>query len=225
MDELRTFDVKEEEIPSIITSQFKEIADLQKSVEQAMKKAEEAKESADRAYSHSAGLFQKRNAIESLQSAAVNLADSQVSAAEAQKLSFVYQEKLGKITQYLFGLGVANLAANRSVVRELELKLKGASEKELGDLARQEIVNVIKQLKAQEDIMNKQNELSLKMRQHEQRLSQQENTEKEYGKMLAENAERDAEQDRLIAEQAAKDAEHDRLLAENAERDAEQDRL
>ncbi len=238
-NETELVSVREEEIPAIITSQFKEIARLQENVETAMKKAEEAKESADRAYSQSAGFGHKRDAIEALQSATVDLAESQISAAEAQKVSFEYQEKLGKITQYLFGLGVANLASNRSVVRELELKLKGASKKELNDLARQEIVNVIKQLKAQEDIMNKQNELSQKIRQQEQRIIQQEGMTEEYNKilaenaqkdatqdrLLAENAQRDAEQDRMLAEQAAKDAEHDRLLAENAQRDEEQDRL
>ncbi len=224
-NESEIVNVREEEIPAIITSQFKEIARLQENVETAMKKAEEAKESADRAYSHSAGFGHKRDAIEALQSATVDLAESQISAAEAQKVSFEYQEKLGKITQYLFGLGVANLASNRSVVRELELKLKGASKKELNDLARQEIVNVIKQLKAQEDIMNKQNELSQKIRQQEQRITQQEGMTEEYNKLLAENAQRDEEQERRLAEQAAKDAEHDRLLAENAQRDEEQDRL
>ena len=58
---------------------------------------------------------------------------------------------------YLFGLGVSNLAMNRSVVRGVEMRLKGASEEELDELARQEILGVVRQLKAQEDIMKNRN--------------------------------------------------------------------
>ena len=70
-------------------------------------------------------------------------------------MSFEYQKKLGEITKYLFGLGVTNIAMNRSVVRELELKLQGASAEELDEFARRELLGVVKQLKAQEDIMKK----------------------------------------------------------------------
>lgn len=251
MDRYEVQIVDEAQIPSIITSQCREITNLQESVNAAMEKAEKAKESADRAKGKSAGLFQKKEAIESLQSATFDLAESQISATDAQKISFEYQEKLGKITQYLFGLGVTNLAANRCVVRELELKLKGASEEELNDLARQEIINVVKQLKAQEDIMNKQNELSKKVKQHDEKLAQHQATDEslekkihaqtakgierdkktaaiaqkdiEQDKRISANDNKNAEQDKLITDQAEKDKEHDRLLAEGAEKDKEQD--
>lgn len=57
-------------------------------------------------------------------------------------------------------------------MRELELKLKGASEEELDELARREIISVVKQLKAQEDIMKKQSDLSDKVRIHESRINE-----------------------------------------------------
>ena len=231
--------VREADLPIIISSQMKEITKLQTSVNDAMKKADQAKQSADRAKNYSAGLFQKKEAIECLQTATADLAESQMSAADAQKLSFEYQEKLGKITQYLFGLGVTNLAANRAVVRELELKLKGASEEEMSDLARQEILNVVKQLKAQEDIMNKQAQLSQKVKQHENDIIVQKKAEdeqnnliaqelaksKEHDRLIAERTKKDEEHDRLIAEQAKKDKEHDRLIAEQVKKDKEHDRL
>ena len=105
------------------------------------------------------GLFQKEEAIEALQSATVQISEAKTASAEASNVSFEYQKKLGEMTRFLFGLGVSNIAMNRSVIRELELRLKGASVEELDALAQQELLGVIKQLKAQEDIMKKQSEL------------------------------------------------------------------
>lgn len=97
---------------------------------------------------------------------------AQICSAEAQEVSFTYQQKLAEMTKFLFALGVSNIAMNRSIVRELELKLKGASEEELDELARREIISVVKQLKAQEDIMKKQSDLSDKVRIHESRINE-----------------------------------------------------
>ena len=72
--------------------------------------------------------------------------------------------------RYLFGLGVSNLAANRTVVRELELKLKNASKEELSELARQEITNVILQLRAQEDMQNRLNGHDKLLQEHKSRI-------------------------------------------------------
>ena len=217
--------IKLEEIPDIVASQVSEIEKLEGKVNAAMRKAEEAKQSADHAYRKSTGWFKKGEAIESLQQAAVDLAESQISASEAQKVSFEYQEKLSEITKYLFMLGVMSLAANRKVVNELQERLRGASEEKLNDLARQEIMNVIKQLKAQEDIMIKQQFLAEKVRKHEKSLLEKENKDEEQDRRIAENVVRDEEQDRLIAENAARDEEQDRRIAENAAKDEEQDRL
>ena len=224
-NEIQLYEINESELPNIITSQISEIKKLEDKVNVAMQKAEDAKQSADSAYRKSTGLFQKGKAIESLQQAAVDLAESQISASEAQKVSFEYQEKLGKISQYLFGLGVTSLASNRSVVRQLQLQLNGASKEELSDFARQEITNVIKQLKAQEDIMNKQNFLAEKVKQHEQNLKEIESKDEEQDRQIARNVAKDKEQDRKIAEQVLKDEEHDRRLAEQALKDEEHDRL
>ncbi len=148
------------EIPSIISNTFSELERYKNNVEISERKANNAINSARYARSQSAGLFQKKAAIEALQTATVENADAIGSLADAEKVSFEYQKKLGQFCKFLFALGVKNIAANRSVVRELELKLSGATKEELDDLARQEILNVIKQLKAQEDIMIKQEKLS-----------------------------------------------------------------
>ncbi len=165
--------ITESMLPDIISGQIKEIESLELSIKNAVAKAEEARALANNAKEMQAGLFQKKEAIELLQAATISLAEAEAATVEAQGISFECQKRIGEITKYLFALGCTNMAANRSVVRELKLILEGASGERLDELARQEIVNVIRQLKAQEDIINKQNELSARVREQERQLSEQ----------------------------------------------------
>ena len=158
------YQIHRAELPEIISGQVILLNNLDRKVKDANKRAEAAKSSADLAAGKSAGLFKKKAAIEAIQLAQTEIAQAIVSGVEAQKVAFEFQTKLAHITKYLFGLGVTNLALNRSVVRELKLKLEGASAEDLSDLAKQEILNVIGQLKAQEDLLQKQEELDKKIK-------------------------------------------------------------
>ena len=238
-DEIQVLNVNQSELPKIITNQWSSIERLDRKVKQSMQKANDAKDLADRAWNQSAGFGHKKEAIESLQTASVALAESQVQTVEAQKLSFEYQKQLSEITKYLFALGVSNIAANRTVVRELQLRLKDASESEISELAKREIFSVISQLKAQEDIMEKQEKMSKLLHEHDnnfdvqtQKTIQQgvliNNAEKQinkHEKLIAEGIEKDKEQDKIISEQADKDLEHDKLIAEGIKKDKEQDKI
>ncbi len=219
--DLISVEVNASQVPTIIQEQFKGLSDLRENVSRATEKAENAMERAVVARGKSAGLFHKKEAIESLQEATVDLADAQISAAQAQEVSFEYQQKLAEITKYLFALGVSNIAMNRCVVRELELKLKGASEDELDELARQEICAVVKQLKAQEDIMKKQEDMGHKVKAHEMTLRNQEKKDKEQDKLIAGNHQRTIEHEKILAEQAEKARNQDKEIARQAEKDEE----
>lgn len=165
--------LKDEDLPAIITDQITKLNLLDKSVQQAKIAAANAKDSAETARSKSTGWFRKKAAIEELQSAGIDLAEAVQYGAEAQELSFEFQTKLAEITKYLFGLGASNIASNRSIVRQLELKLNGASKHELTELAKQELQGVIKQLKDQEDILKKQDFLSKYVKSHDNMLNDQ----------------------------------------------------
>lgn len=211
------------ELPQIIEKSFNKISEVEKKSKIAMDKANEAHESAKSANNKSAGLGHKKEAIELLQSTAMNLADAQTLSAEAQKVSFEYQKQLGEITKYLFGLGITNIAANRTVVRELQERLKGASEEEISDLARQEILNVVNQLKAQEDIMNKQSKLFEKVKQHDTKITEQENKTNSHSLLINKNIEKDEEQDESIKNLEIENDEQDesikKLEIENDQQD------
>lgn len=228
---------EEEDFSSVVKNKLVEIDKLDKLIISCKEKADKSKNSANEAKEKSAKLFHHKAAIEYLQNAVIDISDSQVSQAEAQQLSFEFQKKLAEISQFLFELGVSNLAANRTVVRELELKLKGASEEELNDLAYKELMNVIKQLKAQEDIMNKQAELTKKVNKNQKNIKKQESINYEQEIKISNQAEKDLEHDKLIAEntyknlqqdykldkQTKKNLEHDRQIAQNIKKNIQQD--
>lgn len=213
------------DLPSMVSNQVEQIRDLSVKVKQAMKSAKQAKESAENAKRKSTGFGHKKEAIEALQSATMDVVEAQISAAEAQETSFQYQQQLSEITKKLFGLGILNIAANRTVVRELELRLQNASEEELSELAKKEICNVVKQLKAQEDIMEKQATQGQALKELSISVSSIKDKDLAQDRLIEEGAQKDNEQDQLIEEQAKKDEEHDRLIAEQAEKDEEHDRL
>ena len=159
-----------EQLPTIIGNTFKHISEVDRKISNAVSRAEEAKKLADEASQKNAGWSffgsDKKEAIEALQSATVLQANALSDSVDANKELFNNQKKMSEALRYLFGLGVANMAANRTVVRELELKLKNASQEELSELARQEITNIILQLRAQEDMQYKLENHDRILREH-----------------------------------------------------------
>lgn len=204
--------ISEADLPKIISGQVTKLNQLDKSVKEAIKKAEQAVDSADSAKNQSAGLFKKKAAIEELQAAGVDLADAVMSGAEAQKISFEFQRKLAEISKYLFGLGVSNIASNRSVVRELELRLKGASKEKLSKLAKQELLLVVKQLKDQEDILMKQEKMVTVVKGHDERLEEHSKKSKFMEEILATQNEVDQKHGEELVRQSETDRKLEKLI-------------
>ena len=171
--ELDNYDlaVKESDVPEIIGSQFTIMQEYKENLDIAKKKDLDAQVQALGSKEKKTGVFKNKTAIESLQETTLSLADAQIIAAEAQEKSFEYQKKLAEITKYLFGLGVSNIAANRIVVKELEMRLKNASEDEIDSLAREEIKNLVRELKMQEDVMQKQSLLNERIRELDEKMT------------------------------------------------------
>ena len=164
-------DIGPEDIPNVIGKSFDLIKALESQIKQASSSAESAKDKASSAWDEDAGFFNRKNAIEALQSSGRDTTTALVDGIEAQKLSFQLHGQLAEVTKYLFALGVGSIALNRSVVRELEAKLSGASQEELSTLARTEVISVIRQLKAQEDIMSKQEKMNRILKEHDNEMT------------------------------------------------------
>lgn len=223
----------EQQLPAIISSQYDSIVELEDSVVKSIKLAKDAERSAQKASEFTVHWYGgRREAIELLQDASKYSSEALISLAEAQKKSFEYQTKLTEITKFLFGLGVSSLAMNRCVVRELELKLKGASDEDISDLAKQELRNVIYQLKAQEDIMKKQEDLTGKVKEQagqlkeiDRQLDDFEEADEKQDEKIAENAEKLTKHSKTLSEQQKKDEEHDQQIDELRQENDEQDEL
>ena len=182
-------DIPENELPTVIAKHFSELEKLRNSVNMSCDAADLAKQSADVASrwvqdEHGVWIFKwksdnTKETINNLQKAATDLAKAQQSAAEAQKFTFENQEKIGQIIRYLFALGASNIAANRSIVNRLKHELEGMPKGQLNEMARQEIYAVIRQLKTQEDLLNKQKNQGEILREHDDHFKQIEDVIKE----------------------------------------------
>ena len=164
-------DFKPSELPQIITSQVQKIKTLAEKVENAKRKAKIARDAAQDANKKMNVFSGRKEAIEQLQSSGKSIASAVEENAEAHQLSFEFHKELAEISKFLFGLGVTNIAQNRMVVRELELKMKGASVGEISELAKQELISVVRQLKQSEDILHKLDQNKNNLRRLNERLS------------------------------------------------------
>ena len=160
MVSIDTSEYTEESLSDLITTRIDALNDLEKHIIEAEEAAETAvKEANNVKEGIKSGIIwkslDKDKAIKKLQNAAIITAKALEESSDAHKKTFEYQKRLTNISYSLFRLGVSNIATNRSLVREIELRLKGASEKEISNLARNELVRVVTQLKEQEDLQKK----------------------------------------------------------------------
>lgn len=160
MVNIDTPEYTEESLSDLITTRIDALNDLEKHIIEAEEAADTAVKEANNVKNGiKSGLIwkslDKDKAIKKLQNAAIITAKALEESSDAHKKTFEYQKRLTNISYSLFRLGISNIATNRSLVREIELRLKGASEKEISNLARNELVRVVTQLKEQEDLQKK----------------------------------------------------------------------
>lgn len=106
-------------------------------------------------------------------------------------------------------LGASSIAMNRIVIAELQSKLKQASDEELSQAAREELIGVIKLLREQESAFSRQDRMS-------EQITETAKVVKRQGEDIVGIHEVDKKQDE-------KDAQHDDLIAKNASKNTEQD--
>lgn len=173
--------VNVDKLPEIITTQIDSISELEKKIKacddsanNAMnyvsKKMHRYEDKGKWIFKHRSG--NTKDIIEDTQKAIDNLAEAQHVTVDALRQSFEFQKKLADVSKNLYELGCANITLNRIAVRTIEAKLNGASKKDISELARQEMLAVVKQLKEQEDIFKKQEDLNAKVKSNFERLNE-----------------------------------------------------
>ena len=90
--------------------------------------------------------------IKKMQESTYYLSNVVIDISNNQIIFWDYLKKISEITKFLFNLGISNIVANNIVVHYLEKKLSDASKEELDDLAREEVENVVKRLKKQQEL-------------------------------------------------------------------------
>ena len=153
---VQTIEFKPQSLPKIVEEQINSLKDFENKKKDAEDKAALAKNAANAAKNIQLKWYKSdKNAIESLQTACSQLSEATTAMVDAQEKAFLSQKKLAEVSKFLLGLGLTNVASSRMVIRVLELRLKNASEEQIDELARQELENVVKQLKAQEDMQSR----------------------------------------------------------------------
>lgn len=153
---LNNLNINLSDFPTIIANTCNNITVCDQKVNKALEDAGKAKSTAEIAANKEHTFWKgKGKTLDALQNAAITLAQSQLSSTEAIEQCFNNQKIMANSIAYLFAMGCINMTANRTVVREIQMRLSNASKEELSEFARQELQNVILQLKAQEDLYNR----------------------------------------------------------------------
>lgn len=233
-------------IPQRVDEQVEKLARLGKKVESVLTSAKSAERSAQQAVDCPKGLFQKRAALETIADAVEALGKANMNNAQGLEIVYSFTQSLAEINEGLFGLAAMGIAANNSVMQQLEAKLKGASSSELTGIAKNELKRTISILKNQSKVFEEQDKLrnvqkdmqtqlqrlSAENNQHAKqnaeqnaRLAASEAKDAEHDRRLSMGEQHDAQQDELLAQHSQTDQEHAQLIADNMEQDARQDEL
>lgn len=152
------------EVSFIIYDQINALHDLAAKFNHSTEKAHNAVKQAEDAKQKSTKLGNRKEAIESLQAAMSDLAEAMQTSSDSQKCTLEYLQQMSNIIRYLFQLGLTDIAMNRSVIHQLEEMMTGASQQKIDDTVQREINSVLIQLKARQDMMQKQSDLNVKMK-------------------------------------------------------------
>lgn len=202
-------DIEEEDIPNIISKQLSDIQKIDIKIKEAEEMCKTAKKNADEMKKLKFG--QNSSAINTIQDAVRSIVVAQESFSEAQKLLFENQHKMAQGMRYLLVLGTINISMGRRVVKELELKLKYASKEEISREVKEELINVIKLLKEQENAFSKQDKM-------EEFLDSTHS-------IVESNTKKINYIESVNEEQTQKDIEHDNLIGENKRKNDYQDTM
>ncbi len=162
-------------INEVIEESFSKIAKIKKSLKYTTDKIKKATLLTESAGSRKVRFAFNKGTIEELQTAVISIADAEQALAITQKVTLEYQKVITDFCRYLLFLGTSNIATNRAIVSTIQSKLSKASEKELSQEEKNELLVVIKELKNQQTIHDEQEQLKLKIKLLDTKVNDLEN--------------------------------------------------
>lgn len=216
-----------DDIPKIVSESIEYISKLEKEVENSEVSAQKAmkyvnsqmtryEETGKWIFKHRSG--NTKEIIEDTQEAIEQLAEAQQVSTVALRRSFDFQKQLAETSKYLFQLGCANIVVNRTAVQAIEKKLNGATNEEISELAYQEMENVILQLKNQEDILIRQENLTTQVIENTDRLDKVEVIDKNQTEKIEALGKENREQNKKLLDITSSLSEKDRIDAVQTQR-------
>ena len=216
-NQINLVEIPEDQLPEVISKQYDIIVEIDKKIKLSEERCNKAKEIAEQQVQLKVG--NNKDAIVSTQNAVKSIVEAQESLSIAQKLLFENQQKMAEGMRFLLLLGSENIAMNRRVVSELEMKLRKASEEELSNAARLELINVIRLLKEQESAFSKQDRMSEQLNKNTEIIEEiievdkkQNEKDLEHDNLININTETNKKQDEEIKRQEIEDKKHDKQI-------------
>lgn len=164
------------QIQTSIAAGIDKLRIIKNKIDESTNKAKEAEEAAKKANKIPVSFWHNTTEpLKALQSTARFQSDAQISLSESQKLLFEQQVILANCNKFLFSLCCNNILCLRIAIREITERLRGASEKEISDIARQEMLKLAQQLKQQLDILEKQERMEKRLNKLSDQVSAQSN--------------------------------------------------
>lgn len=168
-------------IEPTVMAQIETIKQSAEKVDKALAAAKKAKESADATSQITAGWSftgsEKKKAIEALQKSCLELATGIQDGADAQKEMFDNLQKISVATTTLFRIGTSSIATTTLVINTIELGLKTASKQKISEQAKESLMKLLQQLKAQENLFNKVEKCVFRCKELEKDVSTLKGTE------------------------------------------------
>lgn len=153
-----------------VTSSVRRLNNLEASLERAIARAERSRNSAQLAAQARTGFFHRCEAIESLQRAVNDMADSDMETMNLVQSVVRSMQAIAGISDAIISLGAANIAQNRVVVNQLNKLLQGNEAGDLDSATQDEILNIIRQLKEKQDLFERQAKTDTRVSENEQRI-------------------------------------------------------
>ncbi len=117
------------------------------------------------------GLF-NTEAVNHLQQACIDMSNALISLTESQKKAFENQKKLVAVINYLFSISIHNMASYRKVINDLSGQIAMLSDSPEDERIKNELKEIIQQLKSHEDILKKLENHDNKLKELEERMKQ-----------------------------------------------------
>lgn len=183
-----------------INTALQKVTQIDKSISRSLDKADKLKTKA--LEEHSAGWSwggkDKRVAIEALQEVTRDMADSQIEIINTLKELYDGQKAIAQQMRMLFQIGAMSIAANRMVHRELKMRLQNASQEELSEMAREELMATVRQLEQMQDTLNIQERQKEKLFEQDRLIRSLQQEIKDCQNYLMSLLESDTTQDNIL---------------------------